>query len=109
MTKIYKCFIGSPGDTAEERKICDKVFNEINNSLGEHFDFRIEAKKWEEDVYPNFGKDSQDVINMQIGFDYDMFVGIMWKKFGTPNKTRGFWHRRRISKCIFIMEKRQRS
>jgi hypothetical protein len=84
MTKIYKCFIGSPSDTSEERKICDKVFSEINNTIGESFDFRIESKMWENDVFPSFGLDSQDVINKQIGSDYEIFVGIMWKKFGTP-------------------------
>ena len=47
-------------------------------------DFRIESKKWEKDVFPAFGEDSQDVINKQIGTDYNIFVGIMWKKFGTP-------------------------
>lgn len=84
MTKIYKCFIGSPNDTNEERKICNKVFTEINNTIGERFDFRIESKIWEKDVFPDFGLDSQEVINRQIGFDYEIFVGIMWKKFGTP-------------------------
>ncbi len=84
MTKIYKCFIGSPSDTSKEREICDKVFHEINSTIGESLDFRIESKKWENDVFPAFGKDSQDVINKQMGSDYNIFVGIMWKKFGTP-------------------------
>ena len=84
MTKIYKCFIGSPSDTSKEREICDKVFYEINTTIGESMDFRIESKKWEKDVFPSFGSDSQDVINTQIGSDFNIFVGIMWKKFGTP-------------------------
>ena len=84
MTKIYKCFIGSPSDTSKEREICDKVFEEINSTIGETLDFRIESKKWEKNVFPAFGNDSQDVINKQIGSDYNIFVGIMWKKFGTP-------------------------
>lgn len=83
-TRIYKCFLGSPSDTSEERDICDKVFREINNTLGEHLNFRIESKRWENDVFPDFGKDGQDVINQQIGGEFDIFVGIMWKKFGTP-------------------------
>lgn len=84
MIKVYKCFIGSPSDTYREREICDKVFEEINNTIGESMNFRIESKKWEKDVFPAFGLDSQDVINNQIGSDYNIFVGIMWKKFGTP-------------------------
>jgi hypothetical protein len=30
------------------------------------------------------GADGQDVINTQIGEEYDVFLGIMWKRFGTP-------------------------
>lgn len=88
-TKIYKCFIASPSDTDSERNICDKVFNEINKNLGEVYNFRIESLKWENDVRPSFGFDSQDVINKQIGNDYDFFVGIMYKKFGSPTANAG--------------------
>lgn len=84
MTKIYKCFIGSPSDTTQEREICDKVFEEINTSIGDSLGFRIESRKWEKDTFPAFGKDAQDIINKQLGDDYNIFVGIMWKKFGTP-------------------------
>lgn len=87
-TKIYKCFIASPGDTSSERTICDKVFNEINKGIGNSFNFRIEALKWETDTYPAFGESSQGVINEQIG-SYDIFIGIMYKKFGTPTKVAG--------------------
>lgn len=31
------------------------------------------------------GEDSQDVVNRQIG-DFDLFVGVMWKRFGSPTK-----------------------
>jgi hypothetical protein len=87
--KIYKCFIASPSDTNNERSICDKVFNEINKNLGEVYNFRIETLKWESDVRPSFGNDGQDVINKQIGNDYDFFVGIMYKKFGSPTTKAG--------------------
>lgn len=86
MTKIYRCFIASPSDTSEERQVCDKIFSEINSTIGEKFDFRIESRKWEDDVFPNFDIDSQAVINKQIGKDYDIFIGIMWKRFGTPTQ-----------------------
>lgn len=36
--------------------------------------------------YPSIGKYPQDVINEQIGNDYDLFIGLMWKKFGTPTE-----------------------
>ena len=87
--KVYKCFIASPGDTSDERKICDKVFNEINKSIGENYNFRIESLKWENDTRPAFGDYSQAVVSEQMGNEYELFIGIMYKKFGTPTKVAG--------------------
>ncbi len=84
--KNYKCFIASPGDTIEERKICDKIVNEINRSIGKTYDFRIDVLKWENDTRPSVGKYSQEVISTQIGNDYNIFIGIMYKKFGTKTE-----------------------
>jgi hypothetical protein len=88
-TKIYRCLIASPSDTKEERIICEKVFIEINNTIGERFDFRLEPLKWENDTRPAFGEYSQAVINEQLGTEYQIFIGIMYKKFGTPTKVAG--------------------
>ena len=55
--EIYKCFIASPSDTQEERDICDKVFTELNETLGQQLNFRLESKKWEKDVRPSFNED----------------------------------------------------
>lgn len=84
IAKVYKIFLASPGDTKDERAITEKVVNEINATLGEHHSFVVKLLKWENDTFPDFGEDGQDVINKQIGLDYDIFIGIMWKKFGSP-------------------------
>ena len=83
--KIYKCFIASPSDTQDERQACDEVFSQINASLGEHHNFRIESVRWERDAVPGFGQDGQDVINQQLKpGEHDFFVGILWCRFGVP-------------------------
>jgi len=41
---------------------------------------------WETHAYPGVGSYPQDVINEQIGDDYDIFIGIMWERFGTPTR-----------------------
>jgi hypothetical protein len=84
--QIYKCFISSPSDTQKERVACDEVFSTVNKSLGEKLHFRIESKKWERDVVPAFGEDAQTVITGQLLNNYQMFIGIMWNRFGTPTK-----------------------
>lgn len=88
-TRIIKCFIGSPGDTTVERGLCDKVIKEINESRGQFEGFRLETLKWEDNVHPAIGQDGQDIINEQIGLEYDIFIGIMFKKFGTATPRAG--------------------
>lgn len=85
--KIYKCFIGSPSDTQKERQYCKEVFIDINKTIGEKFNFRIESLMWEDDCRPEFGDDGQEVINRQLLLkEYNIFIGIMWARFGSPTK-----------------------
>ena len=87
--RLFKIFLASPGDTSNERNSAEEVVDEINKSIGTRDSFRIELLKWENDTYPSIGEDGQDVINRQINSDYEIFVGIMWKKYGTPTKRAG--------------------
>ncbi len=81
---ILQVFVASPGDVAEERKILESVVHEINLTLSDTHTKRLELLKWETHSRPGFGKDAQDVINQQIGDNYDIFLGIMWGRFGSP-------------------------
>lgn len=79
-----KCFIASPGDTEEERDACELVFKDINNGLGKTLGFRLTSLRWENDVYPSVGEYGQQVVNRQMEGIYDLFIGIMKTRFGTP-------------------------
>lgn len=88
--KIFKAFIASPSDTNTERNLCDKIFDEINSGIGDIYKFRIESLKWEKDVRPTIkDKDGQSIIFEQIGESFEIFVGIMNKKFGSPTPRAG--------------------
>lgn len=88
--KIYKAFIASPSDTEQERNLCDKIFDEINSGLGDIYKFRIESLKWEKDVRPTINdKDGQLTIFEQIGESFQIFIGIMNKRFGSPTPRAG--------------------
>lgn len=80
-----RVFVASPGDVAEERDAVSLVVTEINRILGELLGYAVETVRWETDARPGVGDDPQDVINQQIG-TYDIFIGIMWRRFGTPTK-----------------------
>jgi hypothetical protein len=93
--KRLRIFIASPGDVSEERDIVSNVvIPEIqrifgdNQLLGNKHQIELEAIRWETHAWPDVGDDAQDVINQEIGA-YDILVGIMWKRFGTPTKRAG--------------------
>lgn len=82
-------FLASPSDLAEERAIVRNVVNDLNVMTRATMNIHLELLAWETDAYPSAGIDAQDVINKQIGNDYDIFIGIMWKRFGTPTSRAG--------------------
>lgn len=87
---IYKCFISSPGDCIEERNICKKVIDKINNGLAKHLGVNFETFMWEYDVLPDMGKNGQEIIDEYIAkSNYDIFIGIMKNRFGYPTKKAG--------------------
>lgn len=85
MRKPVRVFIASPGDVAEERDICSHVVAELNRVFSGELDVSLEAVRWETHAWPDVGVDGQDVINRQIS-EYDVLVGILWRRFGTPTK-----------------------
>lgn len=80
-----KIFVASPSDVSEERETVSFVVQEIKRTIGDIRNVDLETVKWETHSFPDVGVDAQDVINKQIG-KYDVLVGIMWKRFGTPTK-----------------------
>ena len=85
--RICKLFLASPSDTVQERKYVKGVVEELNETLCKALNLNVELISWENATYPGVGQHAQEVINTQIGDDYDLFVGIMWKKFGTKTLT----------------------
>jgi len=80
-----KVFVASPGDALQERDIVSVVVQELRRTIGDIRGVELEVVRWETHAWPDVGADAQDVINTQIG-EYDVLVGIMWKRFGTPTK-----------------------
>lgn len=83
--RLIKVFVASPGDVKEERDTVELVVNDLNSTLGDLLNCHLTTVRWETHAWPDVGEDAQDVINKEIG-EYDVFVGAMWKRFGTPTK-----------------------
>ena len=82
-TTVLSVFVASPSDVEEERNRLEDVIRQLNlgwASTG----ISLELVKWETHSYPGFGQDPQSVIDEQLPHDYDIFIGIMWCKAGTP-------------------------
>lgn len=75
-------FVASPSDVSDERLVVSEVVEDLNLSLS-NSKIRFEVLKWETHTRPALGDGGQDVVNRQIGDNYDVLVGIMWTKYGT--------------------------
>ena len=85
IVKRLRIFVASPGDVIEERDVMSVVVEELRRIIGELRQVELELVRWETHAWPDVGSDAQDVINREIG-PFDIFVGVMWRRFGTPTK-----------------------
>ncbi|WP_181166712.1 DUF4062 domain-containing protein [Mesorhizobium sp. B2-5-4] len=86
---VLSVFVASPGDVNEERNKLEEVIRELNITWSRELGLRLDLVRWETHAYPGMGQDPQDVINGEIPDDYDIFIGIMWHRFGTPTGRYG--------------------
>jgi len=77
-----RVFVASPGDVAAERDHVKAVADELNRGIAAQAGFVLEVVRWETHARPDMGRAEQLILD-QIG-PYDLFVGIMWRRFGTP-------------------------
>jgi hypothetical protein len=63
--------------------------DELNSAWSAALQARLELVGWETHAFPGVGDDAQDVINKQVPDDYDVFLGMMWSRFGTPTGRAG--------------------
>lgn len=81
-----KIFVASPSDVQEERETLARLVAEINDTLAylvPEKELSLELVRYETHAYPDLGR-PQDVIDREIPIDYDILVGVMWRRAGTP-------------------------
>ena len=84
--KVLHVFLASPGDLQEERRSVRSAVIECNDCLADTFGYHIELVGWE-DTVSRFGR-PQHLINEEVD-RCDLFLGMIWKKWGTPPDTNG--------------------
>ncbi|GAA2841646.1 FtsK/SpoIIIE family protein [Leucobacter komagatae] len=78
---VLTVFMASPGDVGEERSELARVVYAINKRLAADLGWHIELRGWENTV-PGMGR-PQSRINPDVQA-CDVFIGILWKRWGTP-------------------------
>jgi hypothetical protein len=77
-----KVFVASPSDVVEERIRLCRVAEKLNRML-ERNRLVLQVKRWEVDVPPDMKGRARGSI-LPVLADCDIFIGIMWKAFGSP-------------------------
>src|SRR5688500_12939403 len=81
---VLTAFAASPGDVAEERALLEDVIRELNITWSRNLGLRIDLIRLETHSYHIASLYPQSAINEQFGDDYDIFVGMMWIRYGNP-------------------------
>lgn len=84
--RVVRIFLSTPSDVELERVQVQHFVRDVNETLqflDPQRDVRIEVVHYETHAFPDVGS-PQAVIDRQIPVDYDIYLGIMWKRAGTP-------------------------
>ena len=79
--KVLRVFLASPGDLQDEREAVHDAVVEINDLWADMWGYQIELMGWE-DTVPGYGR-PQEIINQEVD-RCDLFIGMIWKRWGTP-------------------------
>ncbi len=82
--KLFKLFLSTPSDVAEERVVISGLIDEWNVQHGGPIHIRVELIHWSTHTFPTTGRRAQAAINQQAFDKSDIVVGIFWSRFGTP-------------------------
>jgi hypothetical protein len=85
---ILKIFVSSPSDVTNEKLAVVEAIEETNRTWADFLGTRLEPVLFETHCRPEVGHDAQQVINGQLPA-YDVYLGILWKRFGTPTPRFG--------------------
>lgn len=83
-SQVITIFVSSPSDVVEDRNLVLHEIQSWNQRNAKDRGCFLTALTWEDLVSPDIAESSQDVINVEVGDDYDVFLGLMWGRFGTP-------------------------
>ena len=88
-----RIFIASPGDVQKERKAVYKIIKNLNEGLCCHLNIRLKPFLWENNARPGIGRPQDVIFNQFSPKEWDIFIGILWSKFGSESGYEENGHR----------------
>lgn len=82
-------FISSPSDVSELRGIAETAVREVSEITKLTKGITLLPISWKSDVVPGVAGDPQEVINDQTIGSYDIYLGIVGARFGSPTPRAG--------------------
>lgn len=84
--RILRILVASPSDVQPERDVLRSVIDEVNRVVAADSGLYLVLSRWETDTHPGFHPEGpQGLIDPILKItDCDLFLGIFWKRFGTP-------------------------
>ncbi len=82
--RVIEIFLSGPTDVQDEKDLIKSLVQEWNQRRGRDYGCVFSLLTWEDSVTAELEEYGQGSINRQIGDDYDVNIGIMWGRFGTP-------------------------
>jgi class 3 adenylate cyclase len=85
-----RLFVASPGDVGPHRDRVNQVATRLNRTGGvaDQLQVMIEVVRWESHVAPLMGRPQAVIIEQVQAESWDIFVGILWLRFGSPTGAR---------------------
>jgi len=80
--KKLRLFAASPSDVATERAKLETVVG-LLKPLADHIGLSVEVVDWSK-VVPDMGRPQQVIFDQLQPTTWDVFIGILWHRFGTP-------------------------
>lgn len=87
LARVFRVFIGSPGDVRQERDIARDIIYDWNGIYAPSRGIMLQPFAWETHSVPEMGAPPQKILNKQLLKAADVLIAVFWTRIGTPTGT----------------------
>jgi hypothetical protein len=82
-------FVSCPEEMSAERELVESAAAEVAKHAETAYGVTFKVLTWRNSVVPGIGSDPQSVISKQLAGKYDIYIGLLGARFGTPTPRAG--------------------